>query len=278
MPFLLSHSVSFLKTGKAIVFLSLPTAVLEIKNLKVRISGKTILKNVHLTANNGEITGIVGRSGSGKSTLFRSILAVPELIQGYEIEGEIKWKGRDVREYSTKPIQPVFQDPFSFLSPYQTLGESLLEPLQVREGIFLSKKRKSEETDRILSYFERFHLKEEVLSKRTNQLSGGQLQRLSILRAILARPELILLDEPVTALDALVQAEIVSLIRNLNEKENISFLLVSHDLGLVKHLCKQVFLLEQGEVVESGEASEVFTRPKTEFTKELIASRNLKDI
>jgi ABC-type dipeptide/oligopeptide/nickel transport system ATPase subunit len=252
--------------------------VLEIKDLSVKTSQKEILKNLHLTAVGGEITGIVGKSGSGKSTLFKVILGIPELVSKFQITGSVEWKGVPLSKFKTKPVQPVFQDPYSFFSPYLTIRKSLLEPLYIREGVFVSKKDISQELEQICDLFQRFQLKQALLDKKTNQLSGGQLQRLAILRAILAKPELILLDEPVTALDALVQAEIIHLIQELNKEQRIGFILVSHDLGLVKNLSDSLYILDEGNIIESGKTREIFLNPKTEFTKQLIRARDLSTL
>ncbi len=252
--------------------------MLEIKDLTVRIAGKPVLHGLHLTAKSGVITGIVGKSGSGKSTLFKVILGVPALVSQFEISGEILWNGRPLSDASHKPIQPVFQDPFTFFSPFISIRKSILEPFYIREGFFASKDKLEQEMDRIEELFSRFHLKKDILDKKINQLSGGQLQRLAILRAILANPEFLLLDEPVTALDALVQAEIIHLILELNKTQNLGFILVSHDLGLVKNLCEDLFILNEGKIIESGKTKDIFEKPKLDFTRNLIQSRDLSAI
>ncbi len=249
--------------------------MLEIKNLNVNVHGKVILKNIHITARSGEITGIVGKSGSGKSTLFKSILAIDEMVANFQITGQILWEGKDLLNNPNRPIQPVFQDSFTFFSPFLKMSTCLLEPVYIQHGFLVSKKILAEETARIEGFLERFHLKKNVLNKKTSELSGGELQRLAILRAILTNPRMILLDEPVTALDALVQAEIIELIRELNQSQNIGFILVSHDLGLVRNLSDFVYVLDGGEMIEAGRTEEVFLKPKTDFTKQLLLSRDL---
>jgi peptide/nickel transport system ATP-binding protein len=249
--------------------------MLSIQDLTVSVSNRQILQNLHLTARSGEITGIIGKSGSGKSTLFKVILSIPEMISNMKISGNVSWNGLDLSKMKSKPVQPVFQDPFSFFSPYSKLGQSLLEPKYISSGFFISKSELLIEQKRIERLLDRFQLPKSILEKQINQVSGGQLQRLAILRAILANPALILLDEPVTALDALVQVEIVRLIKELNVEQGIGFILVSHDLGLVKHLSDIVYVLHEGHIVESGKALEVFSNPKQEFTKQLIESRDL---
>ncbi|BDA79087.1 hypothetical protein LPTSP3_g20170 [Leptospira kobayashii] len=208
-------------------------------------------------------------------------MGIRELVKSYRFQGEILWNGESLQSkqfQSNPPIQPVFQDPYSFFSPFQSLLESLLEPTKIKRGIFLSPSIRKTAIENIESYLDRFQLDGSLLNKKPKELSGGQLQRFAILRAILSGPELILLDEPVTALDALVQIKIVSLIKELNGKDNLGFVLVSHDLGLVKNLCDDLYILEKGRIIEFGNAREVFTNPKENFTRELIQARNLSDL
>ncbi len=252
--------------------------MLEIKNLNVTIQGKKILRELNLTAVSGKITAIVGKSGSGKSTLFKMILGVEELISSYAKEGEILWKGSSIDTFKKRPIQPVFQDPFAYFSPFHSISKCLLESFYIQNGFFHSKMLRDRELSRIESYLPRFHLDKSVFDKKKTQLSGGQLQRLAILRAILCEPELILLDEPVTALDVLVQAEIIELIQELNREKNIGFVLISHDLGLVKNLSHFIYILNEGTIVESGDTKEVFAEPKSQFTKNLILKRDLSSL
>ncbi|GBF48917.1 oligopeptide ABC transporter, ATP-binding protein OppF family protein [Leptospira ryugenii] len=247
---------------------------LVIDSLQVQSRNAILLKNICLQAESGKITGIIGKSGSGKSTIFKCILGLPSLLEGLQVKGQILWEGKPIHSLRQKVIQPVFQDPFTFFSPYLSLEQSLLEPAYIQYGYF--SKNIQEEREKILNLLDRFQIPSRVLLAKVHDVSGGQLQRLAILRAILARPKMILLDEPVTALDAIVQLDIVRYIQQINREEKIGFVLVSHDLGLVKSITERVFVLHQGEIVESGPTGEVFSQPKHPFTESLLLARKLK--
>lgn len=193
---------------------------------------KQILSDVSFSLYEGEIVGLVGESGSGKTTLCKCILG---LLKDYE--GEIK-------HYTNRP-QMVFQDPFSSLNPRKTIGWILEEPLKVQGGFTKEKRRKKAE-----EMLELVHLPKAFYSRYPRELSGGQRQRVSIALALITGTKFILADEPLSALDVTVQAQIIQLLKELQKKEKISYLFVSHDLDVVDMICDRVLYLKEGRVRE----------------------------
>lgn len=191
---------------------------------------KQVLSDVSFTLHEGEIVGLVGESGSGKSTLCKCVLG---LLKDYE--GEII-------HYTERP-QMVFQDPFSSLNPKKTIGWILEEPLKIKGGY--SKEQRREKVEAML---EQVHLPKEFYERYPRELSGGQRQRVSIALALITGTKFILADEPLSALDVTVQAQIIELLRELQQKEKISYLFVSHDLDVVSMLCSRVLYLADQKV------------------------------
>jgi len=218
----------------------LPEKILEVKHVNAYYrEGKTrrqILEDVSFTLYEGEIVGLVGESGSGKSTLCKCVLG---LLKDYE--GEIV-------HYTQRP-QMVFQDPFSALNPRKTIGWILEEPLRVKGGFTRQERRKEAE-----EMLQRVHLPEDFYGRYPRELSGGQRQRVSIALALITGTKFILADEPLSALDVTVQAQIIALLKELQEKEKICYLFVSHDLDVVSMLCGRVLLLQDGKVCSLDEA------------------------
>ena len=219
---------------------ALPEKILEVKHVNAYYrEGKTrrqILEDVSFTLYEGEIVGLVGESGSGKSTLCKCVLG---LLKDYE--GEIV-------HYTQRP-QMVFQDPFSALNPRKTIGWILEEPLRVKGGFTRQERRKEAE-----EMLQRVHLPEDFYGRYPRELSGGQRQRVSIALALITGTKFILADEPLSALDVTVQAQIIALLKELQEKEKICYLFVSHDLDVVSMLCGRVLLLQDGKVCSLDEA------------------------
>lgn len=193
---------------------------------------KQVLKDVTFTLYEGEIVGLVGESGSGKSTLCKCVLGLLK-----EHEGEVI--------HHTKSPQMIFQDPFRSLNPKKTVGWILEEPLKVQGGF--SKEERREKAKKMLK---RVHLPEEVYQHYPRELSGGQRQRVSIALALITGTKFILADEPLSALDVTVQAQIIDLLKELQEKEKICYLFVSHDLDVVSMLCSRVLFLKDRKVKE----------------------------
>ena len=213
---------------------------------------KQVLRDVALTLAPGEVLGIVGESGSGKSTLAKCVLGIVT-----DITGE-----RTVR--SSRP-QMVFQDPYGSLNPSRTVGWILEEPLRaagIRDRYQLRKK--------VADFLPLVGLEEEHLSRRPAQLSGGQRQRVAIAAALIQGSKFIVLDEPVSALDVTLQAQILRLLADLKEKLGLSYLFISHDLAVVYQLCDRVAVMTGGEIVEIGDVDELYDNPKHEYTKKLL--------
>lgn len=213
---------------------------------------RQVLRNVDLELRRGEVLGIVGESGSGKSTFAKCVLGLVT-----DVEGTLTVNAR-------RP-QMVFQDPYGSLNPVKTVGWILEEPLRV-----MGVKDRQDRKKRVLEMLELVGLGEEHYGRRPAQLSGGQRQRVSIAAALMQGSRLIVLDEPVSALDVTLQAQILQLLADLREKLGLSYLFISHDLSVVYQLCDRVAVLYHGEVVEEGVVDEVYDHPKHDYTKKLL--------
>lgn len=213
---------------------------------------RQVLRNVDLELRRGEVLGIVGESGSGKSTFAKCVLGLVT-----DVEGTLTVNAR-------RP-QMVFQDPYGSLNPVKTVGWILEEPMRV-----MGVKDRQDRKKRVLEMLELVGLGEEHYGRRPAQLSGGQRQRVSIAAALMQGSRLIVLDEPVSALDVTLQAQILQLLADLREKLGLSYLFISHDLSVVYQLCDRVAVLYHGEVVEEGVVDEVYDHPKHDYTKKLL--------
>ena len=210
------------------------------------------LKNVSLTIGEGEIVGLVGESGSGKSTLAKCLLGLVT-----DIEGELTVN-------AVRP-QMVFQDPYGSLNPAKTVGWILEEPLRAM-GI----RDKAQRREKVLEMLKLVGLEEAHLQRRPAQLSGGQRQRVAIAGALIQGSKLIVLDEPVSALDVTLQAQILQLLVNLKEQLGLSYLFISHDLSVVYQICDRVAVMYRGEIVEEGDVDTVYDHPQHPYTKKLL--------
>ena len=213
-----------------------------------------VLHNVTFDVRYGEILGLVGESGTGKSTLARTILGI------------VKPEAGQVIHYTKRP-QMIFQDPYSSLNPAYTVGWILEEPLRI-----YGKYDKAERQRRVRDMLERVELPEECLAARPSELSGGQRQRVSIATALIQRPKFLIADEPVSALDVTIQAQILKLLKNLRDELELSYLFISHDLGVVYQLCDRVLVMKDGRVVEQGTVDEIFDHPQQDYTRQLLAA------
>ena len=210
------------------------------------------LKNVSLTIGEGETFGLVGESGSGKSTLAKCLLGLVT-----DIEGELTVN-------AVRP-QMVFQDPYGSLNPAKTVGWILEEPLRAM-GI----RDKAQRREKVLEMIKLVGLEEAHLQRRPAQLSGGQQQRVAIAGALIQGSKLIVLDEPVSALDVTLQAQILQLLVNLKEQLGLSYLFISHDLSVVYQICDRVAVMYRGEIVEEGDVDNVYDAPQHPYTKKLL--------
>jgi peptide/nickel transport system ATP-binding protein/oligopeptide transport system ATP-binding protein len=218
----------------------------------------------------GKTVGLVGESGSGKTTIGRTLV---KLIPA--TSGEVLWKGSPILPLSEKAFRPlrrqiqyIFQDPFGSLNPRMTIGMIIGEALEIH----FSKLSANERADRVASLLRRVGLKPEMMSRYPHEFSGGQRQRIGIARALAVEPEFLICDEPVSALDVSVQAQIVNLLQDLQEELGLALLFIAHDLAVVEHISDSVLVLNRGRIVESGPARDVLENPQAPYTRELLAA------
>lgn len=214
----------------------------------------------------GETVGLVGESGSGKSTIANAILGLVPITSG-----QITFAGEDVTNLSFEErrkfyrnTQMVFQDPYSSLNPMRTIGQTLEEPIQALSGA-----ERGMINERVLTMLKRVGLPAEAINRYPRELSGGQRQRVAIARALMASPKLVICDEATSALDLSVQAQVLNLLKDLQQSEGLSYLFVSHDLEVVRHMCDRVVVLYQGRVMESGLSEDIFVGPAHPYTNVL---------
>ncbi|AQT41822.1 microcin C transport system ATP-binding protein [Bartonella apihabitans] len=225
------------------------------------------VNDIDVTIREGQTLGVVGESGSGKTTLG---LALTRMISS---QGHIRFNGKNIEHFSFKQMRPlrrhiqiVFQDPFGSLSPRMSVGEIIAEGLLIHE-----KNLNYEERDeRVVRALEEVDLDPETRNRYPHEFSGGQRQRIAIARAMVLNPRFVMLDEPTSALDMSVQAQVVDLLRTLQQKHNLAYLFISHDLKVVKALANDLIVMRNGRMVEHGPAEEVFSSPKTEYTRALM--------
>ena len=236
--------------------------------LKRTVDYVKAVNNATLTVRVGETVGIVGESGSGKTTLA---LAIMRLIGS---EGRIKFQGTDIHALTPKQMRPlrgdiqiVFQDPYGSLSPRMTVAEIIAEGLAIH-GLASGKNRR----DMVAEIMGEVGLDPALMDRYPHEFSGGQRQRIAIARAMILRPKLLVLDEPTSALDMTVQVQIVELLRDLQVKLGLAYLFISHDLKVVRALSHKVMVMKQGDVVEVGDAADIFDAPQSEYTKALMAA------
>jgi peptide/nickel transport system ATP-binding protein len=227
------------------------------------------LVDVSFTLRSGNSLGIVGESGSGKSTLARLVMALER-----PDAGAVRFDGHDLAALDADALrraragfQMVFQDPYGSLDPRRTVGQTVAEPLAVLQGA-----GGAEQRERAIEVLDAVGLRAADLDKYPHEFSGGQRQRIAIARALITRPKLIVADEPVSALDVSVQAQVLNLMQDLQDRYGVTYLLISHDLAVVDLVCDDVLVLQHGVVVERGATREVFNHPQHNYTRALVAA------
>lgn len=262
-----------------------PDALLEVRHLKKyftlkkTVMGKPItslkaVDDVSFKIRSGETLGIVGESGCGKTTMGRTILKLHQ-----PTSGQIFFEGKDIAGYKLKEMnalrtkmQIVFQDPYSSLPPRSTVGDILAEPVKVHKIV-----PPSQIKEYVLSVMEKCGLRDYYYERYPHEFSGGQRQRICIARALVVDPKLVVCDEPVSALDVSIQAQIINLLKSLQEKDGIAYIFISHDLSVVEHISDEVGVMYLGSMAEYGKTEDIFERPLHPYTEALFSAVPVPD-
>jgi len=257
------------------------TPLLEVRDLRVHFPVRSGLMRrvtdsvravdgVTFTVPAGGTVGLLGESGSGKTTIGRTIVRLVNATSG-----QVLWKGRDILPLPEKDFRPlrrsiqyVFQDPFGSLNPRMTVGDIIGEALEIH----FPELGRPERRDRVAELLRRVGLKPEMSGRHPHEFSGGQRQRIGIARAVAVQPELLICDEPVSALDVSVQAQIVNLLKDLQEELGLAMLFIAHDLAVVEHISDSVLVLHRGQIVEAGPSRSVLSDPVHPYTRELLSA------
>lgn len=252
----------------------------EVKNLKKYFCDrKGIIKknsskiravdDVSLYIKKGETLGLIGESGCGKSTLGRTLVGLYKATSGeiyFEGEDITNKKEKDLKKFRKK-VQTIFQDPYASLNPNMTVKQIIKEPLDLHTNL-----SENEKIELIYELLEKVGLNKEYSNRYPHEFSGGQRQRVGIARALAVKPEFIFCDEPISALDVSIQAQIINLLENLKEELNITYLFIAHDLSMVRHISDRVCVMYLGKIVETGKSDEVYKNPRHPYTKLLLNS------
>lgn len=236
---------------------------------------KTVVKaidDVSLTINEGETLGLVGESGSGKTTLGRSILQLESIDEGeIHFDGQsFKNVSKDEKKQMLQKMQIIFQDPYSSLNPRRTALEQVLEPLLLQFD-------KSVATEKAINILKKVGFTEDMLHKYPKEFSGGQRQRIGIARAVVVKPAFILCDEPISALDVSIQAQVINLLIELQEELKLTYLFISHDLSMVRYISDRIAVMYLGKIVEMGPSETIFENPQHAYTKRLLEAIPIAD-
>nr|WP_232784256.1 murein tripeptide/oligopeptide ABC transporter ATP binding protein OppF [Moritella sp. Urea-trap-13] len=262
--------------------------LLEVNNLKVQfdIPSKSLwpwapprplkaVDGVSIKLYEGETLGVVGESGCGKSTFARALIGLVPAA-----EGNVVWLGQDLTRLphnemreKRKEIQMIFQDPLASLNPRMTVGDIIAEPLRT----FFPRLSKEEVKEQVKDMMTKVGLLPNVINRYPHEFSGGQCQRIGIARALILKPKMIICDEPVSALDVSIQAQVVNLLQSLQKELGLSLIFIAHDLSIVKHISDRVLVMYLGNAVELGESKALFAEPKHPYTKALMSAVPIPD-
>ena len=256
-------------------------ALLEVNHLKTwfpvygglmrrHVDDVRAVDDVSFTIEPGTTVGLVGESGSGKTTIGRTILKLAPATAG-----EIRFNGQDILPMSEREFRPlrreiqmIFQDPFGSLNPRMTILNIVSEALEIH----FPKMTRTERRDRVAQLMKQVGLQPEMLQRYPHEFSGGQRQRIGIARALAVKPKFIVCDEPVSALDVSVQAQIVNLLQDLQEELGLTYLFIAHDLAVVEHISDHVLVMYRGKIVESASSEAIYENPQHEYTKKLLSA------
>ncbi len=227
------------------------------------------VNKINFEVNHGETYSIVGESGCGKSTTAKMLLNIEE-----PTAGKIFFKGKDISTFTAqewkeyrKKVQIIFQDPYSSLNPRWTVGQIIAEPLLLNTDM-----SKKEIEDKVYEIMKRVGLQDDWYDRYPHQFSGGQRQRIGIARALVLNPEVIVCDEPVSALDVSIQAQVLNLLLDLQDEFDLTYVFISHDLSVVEHISDRIMVMYFGDVVELSTVEELFSNPKADYTKKLLGA------
>jgi len=262
--------------------------ILQVQNLKVNFDVSSegdmpwtkakklqAVNNVSFNLNSGETLGIVGESGCGKSTLARAIVKMVPADSG-----KVIWFGNDLLALNKsemrqhrKQIQMIFQDPLASLNPRMNIGEIIAEPLRTH----YPKTPESDLKERVKDVMNKVGLLDNLVNRYPHEFSGGQCQRIGIARALILKPKLIICDEPVSALDVSIQAQVVNLLMDLQEEMELTLIFIAHDLSIVKHISTKIMVLYLGNMVELANSDDIYTKPRHPYTQALISAVPIPD-
>ena len=255
------------------------TPVLEVRNLKKYFKTPAgqlhAVDDVSFTIEKGHTLGVVGESGCGKTTLGRTILRLLE-----PTSGQILFHGEDITDYTDNQMRPlrekiqiIFQDPYASLNPKKKVVDSVMAPLNVTK-----KYSKEEKMQKVIDIMKEVGLSEKFLDKYPHEMSGGQRQRVVIARALINNPELVICDEPVSALDVSVRSQVLNLLKDLQRDRNLTYIFISHDLSVVEYLCDKIAVMYLGRIMEYADKKQLYGNPLHPYTKALLSAIPVPDI